>query len=85
MPGEVDPLLKKANKQIADLKEDIRRLSDELQKKNSLSSSYMDLASEQSKQISSLGLAAQDTALWDPPHLSSAFILLDTEPPVVLG
>ena len=47
-------VLNKANKKIADLKEDIRRLSDELKKKDSLLSSFMEVASEQSKQITSL-------------------------------
>lgn len=67
-------LLRKANKKIADLKE-------ELQKKDSLLSSFMEVASGQAKRIASLtaevvsgkakGIASrtaaiQDTALWDP-------------------
>ena len=40
-PIEDCVLLKKANKKIADLKQDIRRLSDELKKKDSLKSSQV--------------------------------------------
>ena len=74
MPG-VDPaLLQQANKKISDLKDDIRRLSDELQKKESLLSSFMDIASVQSGEIASLSAVLRDTVAWDPaadPRLSS--------------
>ena len=74
MPG-VDPaLLQQANKNISDLKDDIRRLSDELQKKESLLSSFMDIASVQSGEIASLSAVLRDTVAWDPaadPRLSS--------------
>lgn len=69
MPAVVDEdkiLLKKANKKIADLKDDIRRLSHELRKKDSLLSSYMDVAASQSKKLASLSVALQDTVAWDP-------------------
>lgn len=61
-----DSLLKRANKQIANLKEDVRLLSNELRKKDALLSSFMDVASDQSKQITSLTAALHDTASWDP-------------------
>ena len=75
-----DPiLLQNAFKKIAYLKEDIRRLSDELrrketqlssfseelQSKEAVLSNYTDLAAEQSKQISTLSAVIQDTILWD--------------------
>ena len=59
-PCEGYTVLQKANKKIADLKEDIRRLSDELKKKDSLLSSFMEVASEQSKQMTSLNTTIQD-------------------------
>ncbi|XP_030290867.1 uncharacterized protein LOC115592365 [Sparus aurata] len=65
-PCEGYTVLQKANKKIADLKEDIRRLSNELKKKDSLLSSFMEVASEQSKQITSLNTTIQDTVKWDP-------------------
>ena len=52
-PCEDCTVLNKANKKIADLKEDIRRLSDEQKKKDSLLSRFMEVASEQCKQITS--------------------------------
>eukprot|EP00064_Thunnus_orientalis_P001318 superscaffoldBa00000090_g1321 len=64
--GEDIVLLMKANKKIADLKGDIQRLSDELQKKDSLLCSFTDVATGQSKQIANLSAAIQDTVLWDP-------------------
>ncbi|KAL7407287.1 hypothetical protein ABVT39_006245 [Epinephelus coioides] len=66
MPSEEDLLLRKANKTITDLKEDIRRLSDELKNKESLLASCLDMAHEQSLRIVSLTTALQDTAPWDP-------------------
>nr|XP_033502105.1 uncharacterized protein LOC117269286 [Epinephelus lanceolatus] len=59
-------LKKKANKKIADLKDDIRRLSHELRKKDSLLFSYMDVAASQSIKLASLSVALQDTVAWDP-------------------
>ena len=78
-PGE-SPLphkisfFKNANKEIADLKEDIRRLSEDLKTKDALLTACMDVAHNQSLRISSFSAAFQDTALWDPTasqHLSS--------------
>ncbi|CAL8378187.1 unnamed protein product [Boreogadus saida] len=66
MPNEDDPRLTIANNKIANLKKDIRRLSDELRNKESLLASVMDLAADQSKQIASLSAAFQDTVVWDP-------------------
>lgn len=57
--------LKEANKKIADLEDDVRRLSNELRTRDLLLTSYKDLAFGQFKQISSLGPAWQDTAPWD--------------------
>ncbi|CAL8384512.1 unnamed protein product [Gadus morhua 'NCC'] len=66
MPIEDDPRLTIANNKIANLKKDIRQLSDELRNKESLLASVMDLAADQSKQIASLSAAFQDTVVWDP-------------------
>ncbi|CAK6969930.1 uncharacterized protein LOC115592365, partial [Scomber scombrus] len=74
MPDVDRELLQQAYKNISDLKEDIRRLSDELQTKESLLSNYMDVASVQSKEITSLSTILWDTVAWDPaagPQLSS--------------
>ncbi|CAL8406558.1 unnamed protein product [Arctogadus glacialis] len=75
-----DPIqLQNAFKKINYLKEDIRRLSDELRRKETqlssfseelqrqeaMLSNYTDLAMEQSKQISTLSAAIQNTILWD--------------------
>ncbi|KAE8297835.1 hypothetical protein D5F01_LYC02306 [Larimichthys crocea] len=49
-----------------DLKDDIRQLSDELQKKDSLLSSFMDVALQQSKRLASLSTTLHDTVAWDP-------------------
>ncbi|KAG7276367.1 hypothetical protein CRUP_014399 [Coryphaenoides rupestris] len=64
-PGD-DLSLKKANKNITDLKEDIRRLSEELECKSGLLAVYMDVAHEQSQQIALLTAALQDTVHWGP-------------------
>jgi len=53
MPYEDSMLLQKANRKIATLKEDIRRLSADLQRKNSLLSSFIDMAAGQSRHIAS--------------------------------
>ncbi|CAL8270215.1 unnamed protein product [Arctogadus glacialis] len=66
MPNEDDSQLTIANNKIANLKKDIRRLSDELRNKESLLASVMDLAADQNKQIASLSAAFQDTVVWDP-------------------
>ena len=74
MPGVNSALLQHAYKKISDLKDGIRRLSDELQKKESLQSNFMDVASVQSKEIASLSAILRDTVAWDPatgPQLSS--------------
>ncbi|CAK6968209.1 PREDICTED: allantoinase-like [Scomber scombrus] len=79
MPSEEFILLRKANKKIAELKEDIHRLSNELKKKDSLLSSFMEVASGQSKQLASFNVPLQDTAVWDPsacPRLSCSTRLL---------
>ncbi|KAE8280181.1 hypothetical protein D5F01_LYC22323 [Larimichthys crocea] len=65
-PCEDEVLLMKANKKIAYLKDDIRRLSDELLKKDSLLSSFMDVALQQSKKLASLSTTLHDTVVWDP-------------------
>ncbi|KAE8289518.1 hypothetical protein D5F01_LYC11220 [Larimichthys crocea] len=65
-PCEDKVLLMKANKKIADLKDDIRRLSDELLKKDSLLSSFMDVALQQSKKLASLSTTLHDKVAWDP-------------------
>ncbi|CAL8374337.1 unnamed protein product [Boreogadus saida] len=73
-------LLQNAQNKIAYLTDDIRRLSAELRKKEAilssfseklwekelLLSSFTDLATDQSKRISTLSAALQDTVLWDP-------------------
>ena len=58
--------LKKANKKIADLLEDIRRLSDELRKKETPLTGFVEVASSQSRRLASIIGATQDTILWDP-------------------
>lgn len=67
-PRETSMLLHKALKKITHLKEDIKRLSDELRRKEAMLSSCTDLAVGQSKQISSLNSALQDTVYWDSIH-----------------
>ncbi|KAE8301192.1 hypothetical protein D5F01_LYC01359 [Larimichthys crocea] len=59
-------LLRNANKTITNLREDNRRLSDELKNKTSLLSTCVEVAHEQSLRISSLTAALQDTWHWDP-------------------
>ncbi|CAG5867198.1 unnamed protein product [Menidia menidia] len=54
---------------ITHLKADIRRLSDELRKKESLLTDFIDTAAMQSKIISTMDSAMADTTLWDPPSL----------------
>lgn len=61
-----DQQLQKANKKIADLLEDVRRLSAELRDKDALLARSMEVAHEQSMRIASLSAAFQDTAPWDP-------------------
>ncbi|CAK6982121.1 hypothetical protein D5F01_LYC22323 [Scomber scombrus] len=58
--------LNKANKKIADLREDIHRLSDELKNKQALLTSVLNLAPEQSVRIASLTTTLQDTIPWNP-------------------
>uniref|UniRef100_A0AAQ5ZE09 SGNH hydrolase-type esterase domain-containing protein n=1 Tax=Amphiprion ocellaris TaxID=80972 RepID=A0AAQ5ZE09_AMPOC len=64
-PGE-DPQLRIANEKIADLLEDVRRLSAELRDKDALLARTMEVTHEQSMRIASLSAAFQDTAPWDP-------------------
>ncbi|KAE8299536.1 Inactive dipeptidyl peptidase 10 Dipeptidyl peptidase IV-related protein 3 [Larimichthys crocea] len=59
-------LLRNANKTITNLREDNRRLSDELKNKTSLLSTCVEVAHEQSLRISSLTAALQDTWHLDP-------------------
>ncbi|KAL7395186.1 hypothetical protein ABVT39_011600 [Epinephelus coioides] len=71
--NEEKKLLEEANKKIADLQEDIRRLSDELQKKESLLSSFMTrlpklssfFIEEQSKLSPPTTAPLTDTIVWD--------------------
>lgn len=65
LPDE-DPRLTRANKTITNLREDIRKLSDELKSKSEQLTSILDVAHEQSLCIASLKAALQDTAPWDP-------------------
>ncbi|CAL8248525.1 unnamed protein product [Merluccius merluccius] len=64
-PGN-DLLLNKANKTITNLRDENRRLSDELKEKTALLSACIDVAHDQSLRISSLSAALQDTLHWDP-------------------
>ncbi|KAL7387006.1 hypothetical protein ABVT39_016936 [Epinephelus coioides] len=74
-PDENQQLVKK-NRIIANLKEDIQRLSSELKSQSELLTNTLDVAHEQSLQISSLKAALQDTVAWDrtssPPQPSSS-------------
>ncbi len=73
-PCEDNILLQKVYKKIADPKEDIWWLSEELQKKESLLSSFTTrlpllssfMVAEQSKKSASNSAALQDTVVWDP-------------------
>lgn len=58
--------LRKAHKKIADLKDDVRRLSKELRRKEDLLQQSLDVAHEQCLRMSSLSAALQDTVPWDP-------------------
>ncbi|KAL7395784.1 hypothetical protein ABVT39_023309 [Epinephelus coioides] len=76
MHTDVNPQLKKANKKIADLKEDIRRLSGELNDKSSMLTALQEVAHEQLLQIASVTAALQvmmhwDPSAWPPPSSSS--------------
>lgn len=51
---------------ITDLELQVRRLSDELKKKESIITKLMDVASEQHKKIASLNSTLLDTVIWDP-------------------
>ncbi|KAL7390780.1 hypothetical protein ABVT39_027641 [Epinephelus coioides] len=66
MHADVDPQLVKTDKKISDLKEDIRRLSGELNIKSSMLTALQEVAHEQSLQIASLTAALQDTVHWNP-------------------
>lgn len=64
-------LLTKANKKIAHLKQDIRRLSDELKSKSEMLTSFMDLAHQQTLHLAPWKHLSRT---WDPatsPHPSS--------------
>ncbi|CAG5867197.1 unnamed protein product [Menidia menidia] len=60
---------RKAERYITHLKADIRRHSDDLRKKESLLTDFIDTAATQSKIISTMDSAMADTILWDPPSL----------------
>ncbi|KAL7401421.1 hypothetical protein ABVT39_027915 [Epinephelus coioides] len=64
-PDENQQLVKK-DRIIANLKEDIRRLSAELNSQSELLTNTLDVAHKQSLQIASLKAALQDTVAWDP-------------------
>lgn len=64
--------LKIANTKIAESRDDIRWLSEELQIKDSLFTTLIDVASGRSKRIASLGATIQDRVLWDPSTSRSA-------------
>lgn len=59
MPCEDCQLLQEANRSITDL-EDIRRLSEELKKKDSLLTSFTDTTSAQAKKTFVLSLSKSD-------------------------
>uniref|UniRef100_A0A7N8Y697 Immunoglobulin V-set domain-containing protein n=2 Tax=Mastacembelus armatus TaxID=205130 RepID=A0A7N8Y697_9TELE len=68
-------LLRLANNEITKLKQEIRRLSHDLQQKDSILTSFRDIALQQSRKISTLTFTLQDTAPWDPstcPRSSSS-------------
>ena len=75
-PGQ-DPQLMKANKKIADLKEDILRLSEELRSKEALLARSIEVAHEQSLQLTSFSVALCDKDSCSTPngHKSWAEIL----------
>lgn len=62
---------RKQQKKIADLKKDIRRLSEKLKEKDSLLTGFVDVASVQAKRIACLNtnVIIQYTVLWDPSTL----------------
>ncbi|KAL7385353.1 hypothetical protein ABVT39_020261 [Epinephelus coioides] len=63
-PGD-NSLLIKANKKIAYLSDENRRLAAELKTNETLLSQFLDLAHEQSRKISSLSAAFHDTVPWN--------------------
>ena len=65
LPCEDSMPLHIANKTITNLREDIRRLSDELRRKDELLSNFMDVVTKQCVKLSSLSAALQETAVWD--------------------
>lgn len=62
------------NRIIANLKEDIRRLSEEVRTKYELLTNTLDVAHEQSLQIAPLKATLLDMVAWDPtsPQLGSS-------------
>lgn len=66
---EIQQVIKK-HRIIANLREDIRRLTQELRTKSELLTRTQDVAQEQSQQISSLKAALQDAVAWDPTSSS---------------
>lgn len=65
MSPEEETFRRKANKTIANLKEDIKKLSEQLRLKDDLLTQAMEVACQQSQQLS-VTAALQDTAVWDP-------------------
>lgn len=67
--------LEMANKTITDLKKEVCRLSGELMEKNALVSKLMDVASNQSKRLSSFGATIlHDTVAWDKSACTHPFL-----------
>ncbi|XP_065809619.1 mucin-5AC-like isoform X1 [Labrus bergylta] len=58
--------LSRTRGEVTNLQENIRRLSEGLQKKDLMLSSYIDLAASQSKRITAMHSDISDTLLWDP-------------------
>ncbi|KAL7403910.1 hypothetical protein ABVT39_006770 [Epinephelus coioides] len=85
MYPDVDPQLVEADKKIADLKADIRRLSGKLNDKSSMLTALQEVAHEQSLWIASLTVAPQNTVRWVFQRLAFTILQLNTESPVVLG
>ncbi|KAL7380821.1 hypothetical protein ABVT39_024645 [Epinephelus coioides] len=69
MPCEDCLLHTHGKRELTNLRENVRRLSDELRRKDALLSSYIETAAAQAKKIGILNYAintSTDTFLWDP-------------------
>ena len=60
-PRKITLLFRNANTEIADLREDVRRMSEELKTKDALLTACLDVAHDQSLRISTPSVALQDT------------------------